>query len=90
MKRIYAEQLNNMLQQYYFNCEDNPQGHESHYAVLASGIQHLYGIAFCSDDNEAVNSLRPIINSVFDREIPRPVYRENTGKLPAPVLISGE
>ncbi len=35
MKRLYAEQINKMLEDYYFNLENNPQGRESHYGVLA-------------------------------------------------------
>jgi hypothetical protein len=35
MKRLYAEQINKMLEDYYFNLENNPQGRDSHYGVLA-------------------------------------------------------
>lgn len=52
MKRLYAEQINKMLEDYYFNLENNPQGRDSHYGVLASGIQHIYGAAFCLNDDD--------------------------------------
>ncbi|HBY4916844.1 DUF4754 family protein [Klebsiella pneumoniae] len=74
MKRLYAEQINKMLEDYYFNLENNPQGRESHYGVLASGIQHIYGTAFCLNDNEALNELRPFVNAVMNGEIPSPVF----------------
>lgn len=70
---FYAEQINNMLQRYHFNCEDNPQGQDSHYAVLASGIQHLYGLAFCASDNNVLKSLRPVIDSICDGDVSRPL-----------------
>ncbi|RQM37228.1 hypothetical protein [Erwinia psidii] len=78
MKGFYAEQVNKLLQDYYFNLENNSVGRESHYGVLASGLQQLYGFAFCSGDNETINSLRPTINAVFNGEIPKPVYHEAT------------
>ncbi|MGX1944548.1 DUF4754 family protein [Raoultella ornithinolytica] len=74
MKRIYAEQINKMLEDYYFNLENNPQGGESHYGVLASGIQHIYGAAFCMNDEEALNELRPFVNAIMNGEIPSPVF----------------
>lgn len=73
MKRCYAEQVNKMLQDYHFNIENNPQGRDSHFGVLASGLQHLYGAAFCMNDNEAINDLRPTINAVMDGIVPAPV-----------------
>lgn len=76
MKRLYVEQINKMLEDYYFNLENNPQGRESHYGVLASGLQHLYGTAFCTNDNEALSWLRPFINSVMNGEVPSPVTVE--------------
>ena len=72
MKRLYAEQINKLLEDYYFNLESNPVGHESHYGVLASGLQHLYGAAFCTNDDEALIELRPFVNSVMNGEVPSP------------------
>ncbi|HGT2815348.1 TPA: DUF4754 family protein [Klebsiella pneumoniae] len=74
MKRLYAEQINKMLEDYYFNLENNPQGGESHYGVLASGIQHIYGAAFCMNDEEALNELRPFVNAIMNGEIPSPAF----------------
>jgi hypothetical protein len=37
MKRLYAEQINKMLEDYYFNLENNPQGRDSHYGVWLAG-----------------------------------------------------
>ncbi|EDR7168594.1 DUF4754 domain-containing protein [Salmonella enterica subsp. houtenae] len=76
MKRFYAEQFNKMLEDYYFNLENNPQGQESHYGVLASGVQHLYGAAFCVNDDEALNELRPFINAIMNGEMPSPAAIE--------------
>lgn len=73
MKSLYAEQINKMLEDYYFNLENNPIGRESHYGVLASGVQHLYGAAFCANDDEALCDLRPFVNLIMDGEIPKPV-----------------
>lgn len=72
MKRLYAEQINKMLEDYYFNLENNPQGRESHYGVLASGIQRIYGAAFCMNDDAALNELRPFVNAIMNGEIPAP------------------
>ncbi|HFR0339320.1 TPA: DUF4754 family protein [Klebsiella pneumoniae] len=72
MKRLYAEQINKMLEDYYFNLENNPQGRESHYGVLASGIQHIYGVAFCMNDDAALNELCPFVNAIMNGEIPAP------------------
>lgn len=73
MKRCYAEQVNKMLQDYHFNIENNPQGRESHYGVLASGIQYLYGAAFCMNDNETIDDLRPTVYAIMDGAVPAPV-----------------
>ena len=78
MKRCYAEQVNKMLQDYHFNVENNPQGSESHYGVLASGLQHLYGAAFCMNDNETIDDLRPTICAVMDGVVPAPVAIDHT------------
>ncbi|WP_143520602.1 DUF4754 family protein [Raoultella planticola] len=72
MKRIYAEQINKMLEDYYFNLENNPQGRESHYGVLASGIQHVYGTAFCLNDDDTLCELRPLASAIMNGEIPKP------------------
>ena len=72
MKRLYAEQINKMLEDYYFNLENNPQGRESHYCVLASGIQHVYGTAFCLNDDDALCELRPLVSAIMNGEIPKP------------------
>ncbi|WPC54077.1 DUF4754 family protein [Klebsiella pneumoniae] len=74
MKRLYAEQINKMLEDYYFNLENNPQGRESHYGVLASGIQHVYGTAFCLNDDDTLSELRPFVNAIMNGEIPPPVF----------------
>lgn len=79
MKHFYAEQINKMLEDYYFNLENNPVGRESHYGVLASGLQHLYGAAFCANDDEALDALRPFVNSVMNGEVPKPIYQEGVG-----------
>ena len=76
MKRFYVDQINKMLEDYYFNLENNPQGRESHYGVLSSGIQHLYGAAFCANDDETLNELRPIVNAVMDGEVPHSISQE--------------
>lgn len=73
MKRLYAEKINKMLEDYYFNVENNPVGRELHYGVLASGVQHLYGAAFCTNDDEVLCDLRPLVNAIMDGEIPQPV-----------------
>ncbi|HBS5821138.1 DUF4754 family protein [Klebsiella variicola] len=78
MKRFYAEQLNKMLEDYYFNLENNPQGRESHYGVLASGVQHIYAVAFCTNDDDALNELCPLLNAIMNDEIPSPVAIEPT------------
>ncbi|HBV2138068.1 DUF4754 family protein [Klebsiella pneumoniae] len=72
MKRLYAEQINKMLEDYYFNLENNPQGRESHYCVLASGIQHIYGAAFCLNDDDTLSELRPLVNDIMNGDIPKP------------------
>ena len=71
MKRIYAEQINKMLEDYYFRLENNPAGYELHYSILANGLQHLYGTAFCINDNESLCELRPLVNSIMDGELPK-------------------
>lgn len=76
MKRFYVEQINKMLEDYYFNLENNPQGRDSHFSVLANGIQHLHGVAFCSKDTESTEVLRPFVIAVVAGEIPRPMYTE--------------
>lgn len=78
MKRCYAEQVNEMLQDYYFNMENNPQGHESHYGVLASGLQHLYGAAFCLRDNETIDDLLPTISAVMSGVVPLPLVIDHS------------
>lgn len=72
MKRLYAEQINKMLEDYYFNLENNPQGRESYYCVLASGIQHIYGAAFCLNDDDTLSELRPLVNDIMNGDIPKP------------------
>ncbi|HBR1093143.1 TPA: DUF4754 family protein [Klebsiella variicola] len=72
MKRLYAEQINKMLEDYYFNLENNPQGRESHYGVLASGIQHVYRAAFCLNDDDTLCELRPLVSAIMNGEIPKP------------------
>ncbi|KNA29563.1 hypothetical protein ACO03_11735 [Pantoea ananatis] len=79
MNRLYADQINKMLQDYYFNTENNPQGRESHFGVLASGVQHLYGAAFCASDDKALVGLRPFVNSVMNGEVPSPIYQDGVG-----------
>lgn len=74
MKRLYAEQINKMLEDYYFNLENNPQGRESHYGVLASGIQHIYGVVFCLSDDDTLSELRPFVNAIMNGEIPTPAF----------------
>lgn len=74
MKRLYAEQINKMLEDYYFNLENNPQGRDSHYGVLASGIQHIYGAAFCLNDDDTLSELRPFVNAIMNGDIPPPVF----------------
>lgn len=74
MKPLYAELINNLLQDYYFNLEVNPKGQESHFVVLANGIQHLHGLAFCSRDSDSVEGLRPFVTSVINNEVPRPAH----------------
>lgn len=76
MKRFYVEQINKMLEDYYFNLENNPQGRESHYGVLASGIQHIYGAAFCASDDEALCELKPSVNAIMNGEVPRSIFQE--------------
>ncbi|AXF77483.1 hypothetical protein LU631_11310 [Erwinia tracheiphila] len=76
MKSFYAEQINKLLQDYYFNFENNPQGRESHYGVLVSGLQHLYGAAFFTNDDEALIVLRPFVNSVMNGEVPSPAIAD--------------
>lgn len=77
MKRLYAEQINKMLEDYWFNLENNPQGKESHYGVLASGLQHLYGAAFCVNDDETLSELRPFVNTVMNGDVPSPLFVES-------------
>jgi hypothetical protein len=72
MKRFYIEQINTLLENFYFNLENNPQGRGMHYGVLASGIQHIYGAAFCTNDNEALTELRPFVDAIMNNEIPLP------------------
>lgn len=74
MNHLYSEQINKMLEDYYFNLENNPQARESHYGVLASGIQHLYGAAFCVNDNDTLDELRPVISAVMNGEVPRSIF----------------
>lgn len=74
MKRLYAEQINKMLEDYYFNLENNPQGRDSHYDVLASGIQHIYAVAFCLNDDDTLSELRPFVNAIMNGDIPSPVF----------------
>ncbi|PNK96247.1 hypothetical protein CEQ28_000860 [Hafnia alvei] len=76
MKSFYVQQINTMLEDYYFNLENNPQGHDSHFSVLANGIQHLHGLAFCSRDTDTAASLLPFVMSVINGEVPAPVYVE--------------
>ncbi|AYN26565.1 hypothetical protein D8682_05905 [Buttiauxella sp. 3AFRM03] len=72
MKLLYAELINNLLQDYYFNIENNPKGQESHFVVLTNGIQHLHGLAFCLRDTDSVDGLRPFVTSIMNHEVPRP------------------
>lgn len=74
MKAFYAEQINKMLEDYYFNLENNPQGRESHFGVLASGIQHIYGVAFCANDDETLTELKPVVNAIMNGAIPQPIF----------------
>ena len=76
MKRLYAEHINKKLEDYYFNLENNPQGRESHYGVLASGVQHIYGAAFCMNDDDALSDLRPFVSAIMNGEIPSPAAIE--------------
>ncbi|KFC01084.1 hypothetical protein GTGU_03601 [Trabulsiella guamensis ATCC 49490] len=73
MKQFYAELINQMLEDYSFKVENNPQGRDMYYGILASGVQHLYAVAFCASDNEALNDLRPFVNDVMNNVVPAPV-----------------
>lgn len=73
MKRNYAEQFNKLLEDYVFKTESNPDSKELYYGILACGVQHLYALAFCSDDNETLDDLHPLIESIMRDIIPEPV-----------------
>jgi hypothetical protein len=47
---------------------------ESHYGVLASGVQHVYGAAFCMNDDDALSELRPFVSAIMNGEVPSPAF----------------
>lgn len=77
MKRIYAEQINNLLESYHFNVEFMGGAPALAFNVLHNGIQHLYGAAFCSGDIETTEQLKPLLMQIIDGEIPQPLHPDN-------------
>lgn len=73
MKRTYAEQINNLLENFHFNVEFENNTRYLSFSVLQNGIHHLYGGAFCSGDSEGIEALRPILMQVIDGEVPQPI-----------------
>ncbi|MBF9817795.1 hypothetical protein I4P58_12295 [Enterobacter roggenkampii] len=73
MKRIYAEQINKLLEDFYFNNEFEGSSRSLSFNVLQNGINHVYGTAFCSGDDEATAALKPILMQVIDGEEPQPI-----------------
>jgi hypothetical protein len=73
MKRLYAEQINKMLEDYYFNLENNPQGRDHIMAFWLAGSS-IYGAAFCLNDDDTLSELRPFVNAIMNGEIPPPVF----------------
>lgn len=73
MKRIYAEQINKLLEDFHFNIEFENNSQSLSFNVLQNGIHHVYGVAFCSGDDEAATTLKPILMQVIDGEVPQPI-----------------
>jgi alpha-D-ribose 1-methylphosphonate 5-triphosphate synthase subunit PhnH len=73
MKRIYAEQVNKLLEDFHFNIEFENNSRALSFNVLQNGIQHIYGGAFCSGDTEATDALKPLLMQVIDGEVPQPI-----------------
>lgn len=76
MKSFYAEQINNLLQDYYFNCENDPRTQKNNFSILANGIQHLHGVAFCGKDVAAAAEIKPFVIAVINGDVPQPIYIE--------------
>ncbi|MDZ7322966.1 hypothetical protein N4G41_15130 [Kosakonia sacchari] len=73
MKRIYAEQINKLLEDFHFNIEFENNSRALSFCVLQNGIQHVYGGAFCSGDIEATDELKPLLMQVINGEVPKPI-----------------
>lgn len=73
MKRIYAEQVNKLLEDFHFNVEFENNSRALSFNVLQNGFHHVYGSAFCSGDTEATDALKPLLMQVIDGEVPKPI-----------------
>lgn len=76
MKRIYAQQVNNLLEGYHFNVEFEHNSRSLSFTALQNGMQHVYGCAFCSGDVDSTALLKPLLIQVIDGEVPQPINIE--------------
>lgn len=74
MKKVYADQLNSLLQHYHFDVENNPQGEKNHFAVLQAGIKALHSMPVFTHDQASADALMPYVVDVVNGFIPEPIF----------------
>ncbi|HGB5892418.1 TPA: hypothetical protein ACIVVN_000679 [Salmonella enterica subsp. enterica serovar Kottbus] len=76
MRKHTAEQINEFLQDYYFDNEENPRGKRTHFETMKYGILGLCTTVFCSKDIESRKDLKElnwIAKQLTDGVVPEPV-----------------
>lgn len=71
MKRIYAEQFNKLLEDYYFNCELSGS-RDLPFTILTNAAHHLHGWLFCLGDTKSAGEMKPLLIQLLNKEIPQP------------------
>lgn len=78
MNPYFIEIFNQALESYHFNRENGTTSLDSGLKILNSVVTHLYGLAFCLEDEESLRFLRLTLEELRSHKIPRPISRFNT------------
>lgn len=78
MNPYFIEIFNHALESYHFNRENGTTSLDSGLKILNSAVTHLYGLAFCLEDEDSLRVLRIILEELRSHKIPRPISRFNT------------
>lgn len=78
MKKELAVLYNSLLESFHFNNEAKPARKDMNFKLMQEGMNHLFFVAQCTGDEEAMQSLASACDELHAGNIPEPLMHYGT------------